>query len=274
MHLNVKYSTFSNFQIPCDVQLSIKSSSTKQKGIQEAFEVDPTHKVAIPPHSHIYGTVTFKPGAMQTYYTIFEAVPDGTKGKGLSFDIQGEGNLPQVSLLKPTLRNPKGYSMLLFKRILRNRSQFLPLTLKNTGTIPATVLIETISSGSQAFTVVPADEEDAPGNYAENHPKSTTKMLPPPEPFHLAVSETRDCMIMFRPSTVKKYRGELCVRIQDNQFEKLPIQLIGEGYEDEVCVENIRGQFDAEATSIEEVPEDIDGKLIISLYVYVPDIIL
>lgn len=197
------------------------------------------------------------------YYTVFEAVPDGTKGKGLSFDIQGEGNLPQVSLLKPTLRNPKGYTMLLFKRILRNRSQFLPLTLKNTGTIPATVLIETIS-GTQAFTVVPADE-DAFGNYIQkdnDHPKSS-KVLLPPEAFHLAVNETKDCMIMFRPSAVKKYRGELCVRIQDNQFEKFPIQLIGEGYEDEVCVENIRGQFDAEATSIEEVPEDIDGKLIL-----------
>jgi hydrocephalus-inducing protein len=254
--------SFSNFQIPCDVQFSIKSSSTKQKGIQEAFIVEPTHKVAIPPHSHIYATVTFKPGAIQTYYTLFEAVPDGTKGKGLSFDIQGEGNLPQVSLLKPTLRNPKGYTMLLFKRILRNRSQVLPLTLKNTGTIPATVLIETIS-GAQAFTVVPADE-DAPGNYAQtddDHPKP--KALPPPEAFHLAVNETRDCMIMFRPSAVKKFRGELCVRIQDNQFEKLPIQLIGEGYEDEVCVENIRGQFDVEATNVEEVPEDIDGKLIL-----------
>lgn len=216
--------------------------------------------MAIPPHSHFYATVTFKPGAIQTYNTVFEAVPDGTKGKGLSFDIQGEGNLPQVSLLKPTLRNPKGHSMLLFKRILRNRSQFLPLTLKNTGSIPATVLIETIS-GSQAFTVVPADE-DVPGEYAknDNHPKPK---LPPPEAFHLAVNETRDCMIMFRPSTVRKYRGELCVRIQDNQFEKLPIQLIGEGYEDEMCVENIRGQFDTEAMSIEEVPEDVDGKLIL-----------
>lgn len=207
--------------------------------------------------------VTFKLGAIQTYYIIFEAIPDGTKGKGLSFDIQGEGNLPQVSLLKPTLKNPKGHSMLLFKRILRNRSQFLPLTLKNTGSIPATVLIETVS-GSQAFSVIPADE-DTPDNYAKDEGHSKPK-LPPPEAFHLAVNETRDCMIMFRPSAVKKYRGELCIRIQDNQFEKLPIQLIGEGYEDEVCVENIRGQFDTEVISIEEVPEDIDGKLVTQLH--------
>lgn len=219
--------------------------------------------MAISPHSHFYAIITFKPGAIQTYYTVFEAVPDGTKGKGLSFDIQGEGNLPQVSLLKPTLRNPKGHSMLLFKRILRNRSQFLPLTLKNTGSIPATVLIETVS-GSQAFSVVPADEA-TPSNYTRDEDRPKPK-LPPPEAFHLTVNETRDCMIMFRPSAVKKYRRELCVRIQDNQFEKLPVQLIGEGYEDEVCVENIRGQFDSEATSIEEVPEDIDGKLVILSY--------
>lgn len=252
------------FQIPCDVQMSIKSSSTKQKGIQEAFEVEPTHKVAIPPHSHVYATVTFKPGAIQTYYTVFEAVPDGVKGKGLSFDIQGEGNLPQVSLVKPTLRNPKGHSMLLFKRLLLNHTQLLPLTLKNTGSIPTKIFIETLG-GSPTFAVLPAESyEDVPSNYDPGHlfenedgPKQSKH--PPPEPFQLAVNETRDCMVMFRPSAVKKYRGELCVRIQDNQFEKLPIQLIGEGYEDEVCVENIRGQVDDEGSVIEEVPEDIDG---------------
>ena len=245
--------------------MSIKSSATKQKGIQEAFEVDPSHKVAIPPHSHIYASVTFKPGAIQTYYTVFEAVPDGVKGgKGLSFEIQGEGNLPQVSLVKPTLRNPKGHSMLLFKRLLLNHTQFLPLTLKNTGSIPATVFIETLS-GSPAFAVLPDDQsyESVPGNYAasssKNEDHGTKHKHPLPEPFNLAVNETKDCVITFRPSAVKKYRGELCVRIQDNQFEKLPVQLIGEGYEDEVCVENIRGQFDVEGSTIEEVPEDIDG---------------
>ena len=243
-------------QIPCDVQMSIKSVSTKQKGIQEAYEVEPTNKVAILPHSHIYATVTFKPGAIQTYSTVFEAVPDGVKGKGLVFDIQGEGNLPQALLVKPTLRNPKGYHMLLFKRLLVNHTQLLSLTLKNTGSIPATILIETVS-GSQAFAVLPADE-DAPDNYGEDQgPKQPS--LPPPEAFHLAVNETKDCMVIFKPSAVKKYRGELCIRIKDNQFEKLPVQLIGEGYQDEVCIENIRGQFDAEGSSIEEVPEDIEG---------------
>ena len=253
------------FQIPCDVQVSIKSSATKQKGIQEAFEVEPTHKVAIPPHSHIYATVSFKPGAIQTYYTVFEAIPDGVKGgRGLSFDIQGEGNLPQASLVKPTLRTPKGHSMLLFKRLLLNHTQFLPMTLKNTGSIPATVFIETLS-GSPAFSVLPDAQsyEDAPGNYAallsNDKVLDTKHKRPPPEAFNLAVNEIKECVIAFRPSAVNKFRGELCVRIQDNQFEKQLVQLIGEGYEDEVCVENIRGQFDVEASTIGEVPEDVDG---------------
>ena len=236
--------------------MSIRSTSTKQKGIQEAFEVEPTHKVAILPHSHVYATVTFKPGAIQTYHTVFEAIPDGVKGKGLSFDIQGEGNVPQISLVKPKLRNPKGHLMLLFKRLLLDHSQFLPLTLKNTGSIPATVKVETVS-GSSAFMVLP-DDGDVPGNYAKDEEQSRPKFYPP-ERFHLEVGETKDCMVMFRPSAVKKYRGELGVRIQDNQFEKMPIQLIGEGYEDEVCVENIRGQFDGQCSAIEELPEDVDG---------------
>ena len=249
--------------------MSIKSVLSKQKGIQEAFEVDPAHKVAIPPHSHIYATVTFKPGAMQTYHTVFEAVPDGVKGKGLSFDIQGEGNLPQVSLIKPTLKSPKGHTMLLFKRLLVNLTQFLPLTLKNTGSISATVHVE-ILSGSPAFTVIPADE-DTPSDYGsltEDDGRSKSKR-PPPETFHLAANETKDCTIMFRPAAVKKYRGELCLRIHDNQFEKIPVQLIGEGYVDEVSVENIRGQFDDEGSFVEEVPEDIDGNyMYMYMYIY------
>ena len=238
----------------------MKTPVTKQKGSQEAFEVEPSTKVAIPSHSFVYATVTFKPSAMQLYSATFEAIPDGTKGKGLCLELQGEGNLPQVSIIRPTLRNPKGNHLLLFRRLLLHQEQILPLTLKNTGSIPATVFIET-ASGSQSFTVLSSDDDKATITSQTSSEEKVTEYstLPPPLAIDLPVNTTQDCMMMFKPHALKKCRGELCVRIQDNQFEKLPVQLIGEGYEDEVCIENIRGQLANEPTDVDEAPEDVEG---------------
>ena len=256
--------------------MSIKPSSPKLKSSSETFfEVEPSNKVAIPSHSHIYVTVTFKPTAMQvsstidsvpqndvifppslfqSYSAIFEAIPDGTKGKGLTFELQGEGNLPQVAITRPNLRNAKGQLLLLFRRLLLAQSQTLPVTLQNTGTIPATVLIET-TAGHHSFRVsLPGsdsdegDEQKDPNGEDSSSQKELPRLKsksssgPPPLPIGLAINESREFLVTFHPHLAKKCRGELCVRIQDNQFENLPLQLVGEGYEDEVCIEGIRGQ--------------------------------
>ena len=52
-------------QIPCDVQLGVKPISAKLKAGCEVFDIDPSTKIAIPAHAHIYATVTFRPTAMQ-----------------------------------------------------------------------------------------------------------------------------------------------------------------------------------------------------------------
>ena len=56
------------WQISCDVQLKVSSQSQKESQklkLPSEFEVEPSSKVAIPSHSHIYATVSFKPTAMQ-----------------------------------------------------------------------------------------------------------------------------------------------------------------------------------------------------------------
>ena len=61
----------------CDVQLKVSSQSLKDSQklkLPPEFEVEPGGKVAIPSHSHIYATVTFRPTAMQV-------------GRGLHEDI-------------------------------------------------------------------------------------------------------------------------------------------------------------------------------------------
>lgn len=179
-----------------------------------------------------------------------------------------------MEVIKPTLRNAKGQPLLLFKRLLLSKSQTLPVTLKNTGTIPAIVMVETVS-GYQSFSVVPPEgtEEESshssdqldPSEESSEQPKSRRggkrSPGPPPVPIRLAVNETKAFSVVFQPSAAKKWHGALCLRIQDNQFENLPLQLVGEGYEDEVSIENIRGQLvEPAALEMEQLPEEIEGQ--------------
>ena len=81
---------------------------------------------------------------LQTYTGQFEVAIEGLSGpqaklRNLSFEVQGEGNLPRVTVLKPSLRNKKGTPLLLFSRLLSGRSQTLPLCLSNDGTLPSKV---------------------------------------------------------------------------------------------------------------------------------------
>ena len=61
------------------------------------------------------------------------------KGRNLAFDMSGEGNLPRISILKPSIRNKKGLPLLLFRRNLINTVQALPIEICNDGTLPSKV---------------------------------------------------------------------------------------------------------------------------------------
>ena len=81
---------------------------------------------------------------LQSYSAIFEAVIDGlapnqARGRTLTFEVAGEGNLPRISVCKPTVRNKRGQPLLLFKRNLVGRAESLPLILQNDGTLPSKV---------------------------------------------------------------------------------------------------------------------------------------
>lgn len=223
-----------------------------------AFEVEPSSKIAIMAHSSTYATVTFHPLAIQTYSACFEAIPDSAKGKPLQFELHGEGNLPQVSVVRPTLRNSRGHSCLLFQRLSLQTHQILPVTLKNTGTIQSTLVLE-VTHGSGVFEMLQTSDDSLSADGSEN------SFSPPPPhgpvTLHLDVGETCDCLIKFTPLNMRKYKGELWVTIKDNMFEKFPVNMVGEGYKDDVIIDNIRGQVaDEGARELEEVPDDVEGE--------------
>ena len=205
---------------------------------------------------------------------MFEAIPDGTRGRGLSFELQGEGNLPQVAVIKPSLRNTRGLPLLLFRRLLVHQSQRLGVTLRNTGTMPATVHIETFSGG-QYFTVCPPPEEvtiseedtreeeedgkEATFEVETAQPSKHASKHAPPVTVKLAAEEEKEFMVVFQPHVTKKCQGELRLRIVDNQFENVSVQLVGEGYEEEVCVGNIRGEAVPEEEG-KQLTEEVEGR--------------
>lgn len=229
--------------------------------------MEPLNKVAIMAHSSIYATVTFHPMAIQSYSAYFEAIPDSAKGKPLAFELYGEGNLPQVSVVRPSLRNSKGYSCLLFQRLSLQHHQILPFTLKNTGTIPSTIVLE-ITQGNSTFELLWNSDEEA--EFSDVESSSSSHTLPHgPVTLQLDVGETCDCHVKFMPQEVQKYKGELWVTINDNMFEKFPINMVGEGYEDDINIDNIRGQVEDERiTECDEVCDDVEGEKMIRSIIY------
>lgn len=251
------------------MNIVIKSVSSKQK--VDAFEVEPT-QASISPYSHIYATVTFKPSAMQVldtiaqyiticiilslcvqiYNAIFEATVDGppqAKGKGLIFDLTGEGNLPQVAILKPTTRSAQGQHLLLFKKLLLGQKQDLPIIISNIGSVPATVVIEL--------------DDDAKNDFIMSHSLDETEddtLLSSCILMHLYLpaDSTKKIVVTFCPQEVREYKGCLWMRVKDNHFETIPIILAGEGYQSEIVIGNVRHHV-ATFTDKEEAVEEIGG---------------
>ena len=102
----------------------LKASSKTTKAYSDStFEVEP-QRVQIAPFSSTYATVSFNPLTMTSYSSYFEAtlenMPPSSKTRSIAFEISGEGNLPRFTIQKPSLRNKKGQSLMLFKRTIIN----------------------------------------------------------------------------------------------------------------------------------------------------------
>ena len=124
--------------------------------------------------------------------------PPIARNKVLAFDVQGEGSLPQITVVKPTIHNNKGLPLLLYKRLLVGQSQTLPLLLRNNGNITATVILDVVNGG-KSFAIVPSDEE-------ASIPLASTKS---PLIMDIKVGEETSFNVIFSPSAAKKCKGIL-----------------------------------------------------------------
>ena len=88
---------------------------------------------------------------LQYYSAIFEATVENLTGglhktDNLTFEVSGEGNLPRVTILSPSVRNKKGQPLLLYKKNLVGRTEILPLELTNDGTLASKVILIMITT--------------------------------------------------------------------------------------------------------------------------------
>ncbi|XP_069073573.1 hydrocephalus-inducing protein homolog [Pleurodeles waltl] len=245
-HATARFKIINTGKVPCDVVLSVKPVSAKSTSrINEIFEVDP-QRVSINNHSHIFATVTFSPQTMQTYQCVFEAALEGlgsllSKTRNLTFDISGDGNLPRVSVIRPILRNKQGNPLLLFNRLLLSSSQKLPLFLMNEGTIPAQLHIDLLDEHG-VFSVKPRpnthciypvqEDQKEVVLFGKGRKAHTASLI-------LNSGETAEFDVLFKPSVALPFKATIHLAVVDNQYEENNVQLVGEGYEDDLTLDNI-----------------------------------
>nr|XP_004659621.2 hydrocephalus-inducing protein homolog [Jaculus jaculus] len=231
-------------KISCDVNIVVKPISNKVIArITDIFDVEP-NKMCIASRSHAFATVFFTPQAMQTYQCIFEATLDGlpsniARNRGLVFDVVGEGTLPRVTIVRPTLYNQLGNPLLLFKRLLLGLSEKLPLILKNNGTIPAQLHVDLQDQlgvfslkGRPTTSYIYITEENKPNEKAIKAHTASLVVSP---------GNTAEFDVFFHSQKVGRMTGTIHLSVINNQYEETIIHLVGEGYEDDITLDNIHG---------------------------------
>ncbi|KAI6660485.1 hypothetical protein LOD99_14069 [Oopsacas minuta] len=229
-------------KVPCDVicmPKGIGSPFKQMKGMGEVFEIEPS-KLHLLPHSHKFVTVTFRPQAIQHYHYNFSVSLEGpghlSRGMGLNFDLQGEGSLPQVAVLQPAATDRNGKPVMIFKRLVVGKTQYLPLVLSNIGSMSAMMSLK-LDEQANEFTIKPIIL-----------PTSS----PQPDP-DLSVSGYGQHLVNLDPNDQCTFElcysprkpGEHCysiiLQVQDNPYEQTKILLLAESYVDEIIIDNIRG---------------------------------
>ncbi|XP_064641495.1 hydrocephalus-inducing protein-like isoform X2 [Lineus longissimus] len=243
-------------KVPCDVLFNIKPILSKHMSkSQDIYEVEPA-RAQIAAHSYTYASVTFTPPSMQQFSAIFEAAIDGVpqaqaKGRHLTFEIQGEGNLPRISIAKPSVRNRKGQPLCLFRRLLLGRTDTQLLVLVNDGTLACKVDIDLLDP-DEAYQLKPSSGTNAIMN-TDNTPEA--KKRPHTASLIMGVGEQANFDVVFKPNLPQRSQAHVKLTVVNNQYEDSIVQLVGEGYEDDISLDNIHSLFTASD------PEKLEGNM-------------
>ncbi|XP_044289866.1 hydrocephalus-inducing protein homolog [Varanus komodoensis] len=262
-----RFKIFNTGRIPCDVVFTVKPVSAKATvRVSDIFEVHPV-RMCITSRSHAFATLTFSPQSMQNYQCVFEASVDAmpsvaAKTRSLSFEVTGDGNLPRITVVRPVLRNKKGSPLLLFRRLLVGHTETLPLVLKNSGSVLAQLYLD-VSDENGAFTLKPRPSTQCIYVSAQNEDSESSEGVRKPHTVSLALhnGESAEFDVIFQPSLTQHMEGLIHLSITDNQYEETSIQMVGEGYQTDVTLDNIHSLLtQSDLESAEGCLEDSAGE--------------
>lgn len=192
-----------------------KGGGSTEKAI---FTVHPS-TVDLPPHEHRYVTVYFRPEQMRMYTASFSAeVENGAdeSTRRLVFDIGGQGTLPCLTVEKPLDVASSGALLMSFGKLQIGKSRSAPIVIRNDGIVPCSVHF------------------DMPVHDAFSFPARNTSITLAPR-----ASETMN--VSFCPSDpdTEKYTCCLLMSVLHNRFDRTTVELVGEGYVQDVTFEDL-----------------------------------
>ena len=237
------------------MNFSVKALNNKSSSkIQDIFDIEP-QKALIPPHGHVFASVTFSPKEIRTFECIFEAnVESSVKSKPLrnsfklishfardrnfkihapifhwsifnffdSFSISGDGALPRINILYPTLNDVLGNGILNFVRMPVGQTQTLPFSLVNVGTLAAQIHIDL--EDRENFRLIPCNDKgnkiliqsDMSHTHGSTMTHTAQVTLEPTAEAHM--------MVVFKSNQVGTFNSHISITVLDNEvgFKKAP----------------------------------------------------
>eukprot|EP00759_Apiculatamorpha_spiralis_P009318 PhF_6_TR15973/c0_g1_i1/m.24996/K17570/HYDIN; hydrocephalus-inducing protein len=242
-------------KVACTVHITIQPRGDAQdaKSAADAFDIQGQKtdggKITIPPHEHKYVVVGFTPIGLNTFSAMFSAAVENgfdVKTKHLKFEIRGEGSLPDVTVELPPPPQIKQIEVvdvkgkgkppppadkkktkevedsvppnsLIFPKTIVGTKLSRPVTVKNVGDLPATIRFAFPTGGQKIPFSFPSKNEDI--------------TIPP---------QGREKFLMFfEPTEVGEFKAKLNMTVQDNHYEDVTINVIGEGAVEEIIYEDI-----------------------------------
>lgn len=142
--------------------------------------------------------------------------------------------------------------MMLFKNLFIGEREILPIILQNIGNIPAT--LNMTLSDREVFTIFEPveDMDDTEVLYC---PTASPLVL------DLPVGSTKEVRAAFSPTSVEQYRSTIQLNIKDNQFEAMSVVLVGEGYQSDVVIGNVKRRASERFIECEQVIDSTEGML-------------
>ncbi|CAG9464033.1 unnamed protein product [Pedinophyceae sp. YPF-701] len=212
-------------KVPCSVAFKVTPHGDAASAPGGFPLVVTPDRVDIPPHEYRYVTVRFLPRAIQTYSAEFEAVVDNggdPATRSCRFDIRGEGVLPHMTLLQPTLRDEaSGAPVVQFKRLLKGRRAELPIKVRNDGSIPATARLDMAPHGAFA-------------------------LLGESGVFTLQPGASTEAVVRFRANDVDVHEHVVSLDVRQNPFEQTRIKVLGECFTEDVIFQGLPDGADHE----------------------------